>query len=268
METEKSKNKERKKDIILKGDFLDLSKNLPDKSFSLAILDPPYNVGADDWDNVPDYLNWLIKVVKETRRLLKDDGSIYLWGMSKNNDFLKIKLWMDDNLDFEFKNWIVWVHDVKIHKKLSDRYLTKHEDLLFYSGKNSTFNQVRDDPPEFQLKMHKGKFDENFFVKKENLFPSQQEIFKNGLQLGSPAKSWWKGPANKSTSKIYKNFMGYKSEWVSERIINVSSNVGDNILIPFAGTGTECVSAKNLNRNYWSCEIDKERCKLAKDRVK
>ena len=47
--------------------------------------------------------------------------------------------------------------EVKIHKKLDDRYLTKHEDLLFYAGPGNTFNQVRDLPPDFQLKMHKGR---------------------------------------------------------------------------------------------------------------
>lgn len=237
-------------------------------SVDLVILDPPYNVNAADWDNIPNYLEWMQTVITEAFRILKPNGSFYLWGMTKNNDFLKLKLWIDDNFtNYTFKNWIVWVHDVKIHKKLEDKFLTKHEDLLFYGGPNNTFNLVRDEPPPFQLKMHKGKYDENFFIEKEKLPPSQQAIFKNGLQLGSPAKSWWKGPANQSNAKKYKKFAGYKSEWVCERIVEVSSNPGDLVYVPFVGTGTECLASKTKQRNYIGSEIDKERFDLSVDRL-
>ena len=253
---------------IYNEDCINLMSKLDDDSIDLIILDPPYNVNAADWDNIPNYVEWMKTILKESFRVLKPTGSLYLWGMSKNNEFLKLKLWIDDTFnDFYFKNWIVWVHEVKLHKKLKDKYLTKHEDLLFYSGENNTFNSVRDAPPEFQLKMHKGKYDENYFIESHKLPPSQQKIFKNGLQLGSPAKSWWKGPSNQSASKKYKKFAGYKSEWVSERIINVSSNKGDLVLIPFGGTGTECEAAIKLNRNFISTEIDSERCEIAKNRI-
>jgi DNA modification methylase len=245
-------------------------KKIQDIKFDLVILDPPYNVRADSWDNISNYLEWMCSIISESRRLLKDNGSLYLWGMSKNNDFLRLKLWMDDNINLEFKNWIVWVHECKIHRKPKDKYLNKHEDLLFYAGKNNTFNIVRDLPTPLQLSIFKDKFDDNFFVSREKLPPSQQKIFKNGLQLGSPAKSWWRGDSNISNNKEenLKNFAGFKSEWVCKRIIEVSSNEGNNILIPFAGTGTECLMAKQLNRNFISFEIDNERFEIAKNRIK
>jgi site-specific DNA-methyltransferase (adenine-specific) len=251
------------------GKCEDLFSRLTDNSIDLTILDPPYNVNADSWDNIDNYFDWLCFILKESVRVTKPTGSIYLWGMaSKNNDFLKIKLWLDINITkFYFKNWIVWVHEVKIHRRPKDRYLTKHEDLLFYAADNSTFNLVRDDPPPFQLKMHAGRYDEKYFISREKLPPSQQKRFKNGLQLGSPAKSWWKGPSNQSAAKIYKGFSGYKSEWVSERIIKVSSNENDTILIPFAGSGTECVCAKRLGRNFIASENLEKHYIWAKDRI-
>ena len=259
--------------VLLNEDCLNLLKTIDNNSVDLAILDPPYNVGADIWDTIENYFEWMVTVLEETMRVLKLDGSLYLWGMSKNNDFLRLKLWMDDEFDLNFKNWIVWIHEVKIHKKLKDRYLTKHEDLLFYAAENNTFNLVRDEPPPFQLKMHTNKdgtpsYDENFYISNEKLkFKSQQKRFKNGLQLGSPAKSWWKGPSNQSRNKKYNKCVGYKSEWVCERIINVSSNEGDVILVPFAGTGTEIAIAKKLSRTYISSEIDSQYYDIAKDRI-
>lgn len=250
-------------------DCLITMSKIDSNTIDLVVLDPPYNVNAANWDKIDNYLSWMKNVLSECFRILKPSGSLYLWGMNKNNDFLRLKLWIDDNFsNYEFKNWIVWVHEVKIHKKLSDRFLNKHEDLLFYAGEHNTFNIVRDDPPEFQLKMHKGRYDENYFIERSKLPPSQQEIFKYGLQLGSPAKSWWKGPSNQSNSKKYKKFAGYKSEWVCDRIINVSSNINDTVYVPFVGTGTECLSCLKLNRNFIGSEIDKERFEISVERLK
>ena len=253
---------------IINTDCLNMMQDLPNNSVNLAILDPPYNINADKWDKIKDYYKWMQKILKETIRILKPNGSLYLWGTSKNNDFLRLKLWIDENINkLKFKNWIVWIHECKIHRQLKDRYLTKHEDLLFYAGNNSTFNIQRDEPPDFQLKMLKGRYDKNYFVPQENLYPSQQKIFKNGLQMGSPAKSWWKGLSNQSASKKYKNFMGYKSEWVCERIIKASSNKKDLILIPFAGYGTECVTSYRLNRFFLASEINELHYKTAIKRI-
>lgn len=249
-------------------DCLNAMKKLERNTADLAVLDPPYNIGADKWDKIENYFSWMKEVLFETIRILKPNGSLYLWGTSQNNDFLKLKIFLDENQnELFFRNWIVWVHDVKIHKKLSNKFLTKHEDLLFYSGNNATFNQVRDNPPDLQLKIFDGRYDENFFVKKENLPPSQQKIFKNGLQLGSPAKSWWKGPANKSNGKTIKH-AGYKSEWVCERIILSSSNKGDLVLVPFCGSGTECLVAKRLGRRFIGIEKEKEYFLMANERLK
>ena len=222
---------------------------------------------ADKWDRVENYLEWMFEILTKTLEILKPNGSLYLWGMSKNNDFLRLKLWLDDTKKINFRNWIVWLHECKIHKRPTQNFIIKHEDLLFYSGDNATFNIVRDDPPPFQLRMHEGKYNENYFVPRENLFPSQQKIFKNGLQMGSPAKSWWKGPSNQSAAKKYKQFMGYKSEWVCNRIISASSNKDDCVFIPFAGYGTECVECIKLGRTYLACEINKEHYQIAKDRI-
>ncbi|RLG71208.1 MAG: hypothetical protein DRO11_04905 [Methanobacteriota archaeon] len=270
----RAKNKNFQKNLELNKIYLDDCENiyskLPKNTVDLTILDPPYNVGAASWDKVENYFEWLTNIIKESVRVTKETGSIYIWGMAnKSNDFIRSKLWMDENINkFYFKNWIVWVHEAKIHRRPKDRYLTKHEDLLFYASKKSTFNLVRDDPPPFQLKMHAGRYDENFFIERDKLPPSQQKIFKKGLQLGSPAKSWWKGLANKSAAKIYKGFEGYKSEWVSERIINVSSNENDIVLVPFAGTGTECFCAKKLNRNFIGVERLKKHFDLSIERLK
>ena len=76
------------KNIVYNIDCLDLFKTLKNNSVDLAILDPPYNVNAAGWDNIENYLEWMRGILVETQRVLKDDGSLYLWGMTKNNDLV------------------------------------------------------------------------------------------------------------------------------------------------------------------------------------
>ena len=80
---------------------------LPEKSVDLIIADPPYNIGKADWDKIPDYIEWCGKWLLECQRLLKDNGSFYVF----HNDMEQIAdlmLWIRENTEFVFKQFIVW----------------------------------------------------------------------------------------------------------------------------------------------------------------
>ena len=93
---------------IYNEDCLVTMSKIENNYVDLVVLDPPYNVNAADWDKIDGYLDWMKNVISESFRILKPNGSLYLWGMTKNNDFLRLKLWIDDTFkEVEFKNWIV-----------------------------------------------------------------------------------------------------------------------------------------------------------------
>jgi len=50
-------------------------------------------------------------------------------------------------------------------------------------------------------------------------------------------------------------------------LINVSSKENDIVFDPFLGSGTTALACKQLKRNYIGCEISKEYCKIAQDRL-
>ena len=56
---------------IVLQDFCDYIKPIEDNFFELIIVDPPYNINAAKWDNIPDYLDWLKGVLTECIRVLK-----------------------------------------------------------------------------------------------------------------------------------------------------------------------------------------------------
>jgi len=67
-----------------KTDALELLQSLDDKYVDLILTDPPYykllNVDWDkQWKTKDDYLNWLEPIVKECQRVLKDNGSLYMF---------------------------------------------------------------------------------------------------------------------------------------------------------------------------------------------
>ena len=58
-----------------------------------------------------------------------------------------------------------------------------------------------------------------------------------------------------------------KSLPLFEELITKHSNEGDIVVDPYAGSGTTALAAKNTNRIYKCCEIDKDYFKKGKDRV-
>lgn len=88
-------------------DAFELLKQLPDKSVDLVLIDPPYNIGKDEWDKVENYTEWFGSVLKEIERVLKENGSFYFW----HNQFptiAKIQGWIEQNTKFIFKSLITW----------------------------------------------------------------------------------------------------------------------------------------------------------------
>lgn len=253
---------------IYNEDCIKHMKTMPDSTIDLIVADPPYNIGMDKWDKIDNYLEWSKEWITEAFRILKPNGSLYIWGTIKNNDFLRLKLWIDETFKnkFEFKNWIIWCHESMRQRTPEDKYLHKHEDLLFYSGNNNTFNPQRDLPTEKGLSRWKGKYDENYYVAWENMTPSMKKEREHGFYLGSVAKSWWSerlggGKTNnggdyRKTKNVYHSTT--KTDFVCDRIINTSSNIGDLVYIPFAGSGSEIVSCIKNNRNYIATEINKD----------
>ncbi len=59
-----------------------------------------------------------------------------------------------------------------------------------------------------------------------------------------------------------------KPPTLSKVLIETCTNETDLVLVPFVGSGVECVAAKESKRNYIGFELDKEYCTMAQERVK
>ena len=138
--------------ITLKqGDCLELMKELPDESVDLVVTDPPYyrimtkewNGNKHEWDNQWDtfeaYLKWCNSWFIELKRILKSNGSLYIFADDKISAYIQIEL---DKM-FNLENNIVWMKPNNMTIKGWNNYRCYcpiTERILFYSKESRNTN--------------------------------------------------------------------------------------------------------------------------------
>lgn len=239
-------------------------KELPDNSVDLIVTSPPYNInikygnktsngkiveskGIKYSDNLSEdeYKEMLRKVFNECKRVLKEDGSI--WINIKNrliDDVVVPPFWIQEYFkDFYLKNLLVWNFDWggSTNKRFSPRY----EFIFWYtkSKKNYKFNL------------------EDVKIPTLNYRPDRYKS-----QLKNPTDVWRISMVSGNFAERTDHPAQYPERLI-ERIILAGSNKGDLILDPFMGSGTTAVVAKKLNRNYIGYELIKEYVDIAKKRL-
>ncbi len=231
---------------VIFGDCRNVLSNL-DSTIDLTFLDPPFNQQKDYSscnDNLPEKEYWeMIRgVCSQIFQISSDGAAIYFMQREKNSEnVLKIL----QETGWTFQNLIIW-------KKMTSavpgqmRYGKAFQVIVFATkGKRPRcFNRLRIDPP--LLKHHKYERENGIFV--TDIWDDIREL-TSGYFAGDEAIRQENGERlHKQQSPIA----------LLLRIILSSSNTGDFILDPFAGTGTTAVVAKQLNRNSISIEFDKE----------
>lgn len=120
------------------GDCLEIMQELPTDSIDIIIADPPYyKIKDDEWDNqwksFKDYLDWLEVRAIEMKRVLKNNGSLYMFG--DDHRIAYIQVMMDKH--FTFLNHLVWYKRNNQAIKGAEngrRFVSVSERILFYSS--------------------------------------------------------------------------------------------------------------------------------------
>ena len=235
-----------------------------DKSVTLVVTSPPYNIdvkygnqhkngraigskGIKYKDNLPDdeYKQMLGRVFNECKRVLKDNGSIWINIKNRCEDGIIIPpFWILDYFtDLSLKNIIIWNFDWggSTEKRFSPRY-----EYVFWFTKNK-------DDYVFNL--------DSIKIPALNYRPDR---FKS--QMKNPSDVWYIQMVSGNYPERTEHPAQYPEELI-ERIINVASNEGDVVLDPFIGSGTTARVTKDLNRKYLGYEVTPEYVKICEDRL-
>jgi len=117
--------------IVQQGDCLELMREIPNERVDLVVIDPPYNIKIDEWDNIgeiEDYVNWMEKVCDELIRVTRKNGSIYIFGDFRFIGDIKV---MMNKKDVQLNSWIIWDKGTKAQNSTRS-YVNVTEHCLFY----------------------------------------------------------------------------------------------------------------------------------------
>jgi site-specific DNA-methyltransferase (adenine-specific) len=246
--------------LIIEGDNLGALRSLPDGSFRLIYIDPPFNTGkaqirhslkttksatggrvgfkGDRYETVrgekltyddsfDDYWSFLQPRLSEAWRLLSDDGTLYL-----HLDYREVhyaKVYLDSIFGSHcFLNEIIWAYDYGARAR--KKWPTKHDNILVYVKNPNSY-----------------LFNES--VIDEESYRSPGLSFPVSTTHLLPSDVWW----HTIVATMGKEKTGYptqKPEGILRRIIQASSNPGDWILDFFAGSGTTGAVAHALGRKF------------------
>lgn len=241
---------------IINGESLEILKKIPSKTFDLVFADPPYNMqigeklkrpdnskvyGVNDkWDqflNFKHYDEFSKEWLKQCKRILKDNGSMWVIGTYHNIFRLGYHI---QNLNYWILNDVIWRKNNPMPNFKGTRFTNAHETLIWAS------------------KSKKSKYTFNY---------QSLKCLNDDLQM----RSDWTLPICNGKERLKKNgkkiHSTQKPEALLHRIILATTNKGDLVCDPFIGTGTSAVVAKKLGRKYFGIEKDKKYFGAANKRI-
>lgn len=275
-------------------DGLEFIKKMPDKSVNLICIDPPYNIGKDDWDIIPDYYDWLSKFFVEFERILKDNGSFFMF----HNDFrilAELDRQIQNKTKFVYKNFVVWNKrfDGSSKKGFLDGYVVVEglnnfqkmaEYVMYYTFDNSwKLSQRRKELGIAQMKIGKeipsktGGFTGWYSnIEMGKNYPTEETIKPITKHLGLTIDDIVPKFRNQKTSHSVWNYdLDHKKfGHVTPKPIDLLKNIilhttdeDDICLDCFAGSGSMAIAAIETNRKFILVERESEYCKIANDRI-
>jgi site-specific DNA-methyltransferase (adenine-specific)/adenine-specific DNA-methyltransferase len=248
-------------DSVHSGDSLEYMKRIPDESFDLVICDGPYGVTQNFWDKVGSIQAFNLKLIKIFPRLLKPGGALYLFGKQDCIDFIDYQPYLKLNTR------IVWYQPSRLAQGRK-RYTSNYDIIAYFSkGKAKTFNLEDIRVPQLVELEHRkrceavpsvinGKFGKTKFNPKGK---NPGDVWGDIKQLTYKSKEL----VDRSVLNTIQ-----KPEALMKRLVLASTNPGDMVLDPFAGTGTALVLCEELGRRYLGFEIDPVLYGMCLDRLK
>ena len=236
------------------GDALQWLQSIERESIDLIFADPPYNIKKADWDTFESqeaYIDWSMRWIRETARVLKPTGSMYVCGFSEILADLKHPA----ARYFAGCRWLVWNYRNKAN--LGKDWGRSHESIL-HLRKSDSFT-LRTDDIRIPYGQHTLKY------------PARAQAITSLFGNGQPrAEQWTPNPLGAKPKDVIEipttcNGMGEKTphptqkpEELLRRLVLAASDEAQTVLDPFSGSGTTLVVAEQLGRKWLGCDNNAE----------
>ncbi len=243
------------------GDNLELLKSQPNESVNMIYCDILYGTGrnfGDYQDLKPirsEIENHYLPRLIEMKRMLKQNGSIYLQMDTRINHWMRIL--MDKFFGYDnFRNEIAWCYTMP--NKLCNYFPKKHDVILFYTKSDEyIFNN------QF---INYAKSNKN--NGKTSVVGYNEKLLSKYDERGKQVEDYFIDlPMLNSMSKERLGYPTQKPKALIERIIKASSNEGDVVADYYLGSGTTAVVCQELNRNFIGCDINPRSVEITLQRL-
>lgn len=240
------------------GDAFSILSQLPAKRFDLLFADPPYNLRKRFGTKVfrrqaeDEYAHWLDSWLAPCIPLLCDTASVYICGDWRSGAAIQ----QVGSRHLQLRNRITWEREKG--RGAMNNWKNVSEDIWFFTVSDKyTFNldQVKQRRRVLAPYRDQGR-------------PKDWSETENGrFRDTHPSNIWtdltvpfWSMPENTDHPT-------QKPEKLLAKILLASTNPGDTVLDPFAGSGTTAVVARKLGRKFVAIESDSDYCLIAAKRL-
>jgi len=268
------------------GDCLEVMKGFEDNSVDCVITDPPYGYLDHKLDKSFDYK----QLFDECKRVMKKDSFLVFFG--RGTEFYKWNTHCNE-IGLQFKEELIWD---KVHNSSPTTKLMRvHETVAVYQKGKKLLNKVHINKIEYDLSSNEGRrviedlriitqelnkihtFED--FEKWENEYKPRKSKHNITQKIKFGKSRGYCSYQSHTIGKVLSSIMRvnrehYQFEHPTQKpvellklLVQLCSNENDIILDPFMGSGTTCVAAKELNRQYIGIEIDNEYYNIAKNRI-
>jgi site-specific DNA-methyltransferase (adenine-specific) len=253
---------------IVCGDCLEVMAGLPAESAQIVIADPPYNIGKDfgnDSDKQPldEYLTWCDRWITEGLRVLKPNGTMFIYGFSEMLALVLARVPLGVN-----RRWLIWHYTNKNVASLRF-WQRSHESILVLWRNEKVFNRddVREPYTEGFLNGASGRRRAGT----QGRFGDAEDTVYTAHPGGALPRDVIKVPAlaGGAGAKERVDHPTQKPLALCERLLKSCRQGagGGLVVVPFAGSGSECVAAKRLGLPFLGIELNPEYCELARGRL-
>ena len=243
--------------LAILGDSLDVMNSMKSNSVDLIFADEPYNIGKnfgnnfDSWSSTNDYIDWNKKWISEAMRILKNSGTIYIMTATQFMPFIDVFM----QTEYNVLSRVVWHYDssgVQSKKMFGSLY----EPILIANVSTEsvfTFNSE-----DILIEAKTGAKRKLIDYRKNPPRPYNVKKLPGNV---------WDFSRVRYKMQEYENHPTQKPESLLERIIKVSSNVGDIVFDPFAGSFTTGSVARKLGRKNISIDMNEDYYKIGLRRL-
>ena len=230
---------------LIKGECLEVMKQIPSGSVDAIITDPPYGTTACKWDSVIDFeLMW-----EQLNRIIKPNGAIVLFGSEPFSSALR----MSNIKNYKY-DWI-W------NKKLAGNAINAKRHPLKIHETISVFNSKIYIPQKTKGKMRK----KMGFTNQPKHIGKVGEAKETMNDLYYPKSIQDFTMANLRRNRLHPT---QKPLDLMEYLIKTYTNENETVLDFTMGSGSTGVAAKNLNRKFIGIEQDEKYFEIATERIK